>query len=145
MQREIGIPETKHAIAILGKPPVANHIALAFRVLRAIELDNQSGLETSKVGNVRADRNLAAKLHPLEASISQDRPHTLLDLGLSSPERFRKGPGPLRNLDCTVRGRPLIRPSATFSRKGRRRWNRSLSRDSLLPSREKVARRSRDG
>jgi len=50
---------------------------------------------------------------------------------------------PLRMVPCDI---PLIRPSGTFSLKGRRDNPRHLSRESLLPLREKVDRPSgRDG
>ena len=42
---------------------------------------------------------------------------------------------------------PLIRPSGTFSREGRRRWSRMhprLQSGTLLPSREKVDRAQRE-
>ena len=61
----VTVPETQRAIALLGKPSVADDVSLALSVLAPVELDNQVAFGTDEVGDVSADRHLASELERL--------------------------------------------------------------------------------
>ena len=60
--QHISVPKSHDAIAVVGKPPVANKIALAVGMLAAIDFDNKALFTTSEVGHIGPDRLLTYKL-----------------------------------------------------------------------------------
>jgi hypothetical protein len=72
--RHFIVPEPKHLPALAFQIGVPRLVARAFGVLRAVGFDNQLSANTKKVDNVRADRNLSAKLESAEAPVAQKTP-----------------------------------------------------------------------
>jgi hypothetical protein len=74
-------------------PPLAFQIGVsglvgkAFRVLRSVGFDNQFSANAKKVDDVRADRNLPAKLESAQATIAQETPQAKLGIGRRSAHR----------------------------------------------------------
>jgi hypothetical protein len=70
MAQNVGIPESKDAIALCVQPGLSHLIMVSFPirgVLTAIKLDDESAFVAHEVDNVRADRNLATKTESIEA------------------------------------------------------------------------------
>src|SRR5690606_30633172 len=100
----------------------------------AIELNDQVGGSTVEVDDVSSHRHLPPELEADEATIAQETPELPFDLGRPtshgsgkcpqtwSPIRPPVGPRGLARLIPFGEGgkQPLIRPSGTFSLKGRR-------------------------
>ncbi len=68
------VPEPKDFPPLALKIGVANSVARAFRVLRAVGFDDQLSANAEKVDNVRTDRNLPAKLETAEAPVAKKAP-----------------------------------------------------------------------
>jgi hypothetical protein len=74
IQDDLVVPETKHLPPLARQISVTNIVARAFRVLRSVGFDDQLSANAKKVDNVRADRDLSAKLETAEATIAQETP-----------------------------------------------------------------------
>jgi hypothetical protein len=94
------VPKAKHLPALARQISVTDSVTKAFRVLRAVSLDDQLSANTKKVDNVGADRNLPAKLEPAEATIAQKTPESELAVGRGSAHR--SGAGALVRRDARV-------------------------------------------
>ena len=51
-------------------------------MLPTIELDDQTVVNADKIGDERAERNLATEFQAEQTAIAQPRPQSLLDIGL---------------------------------------------------------------
>ena len=96
---------------------IAPFIVIAFRVLAAISLDDQTLLERNKIHNPRSKRNLAAKLQSCETTRAKQPPKGDLRVGRLGAESSGKG----SLLFWYLLTHPLTRPpsAATLSHKGR--------------------------
>ena len=68
------VPKAKDFPPTALKIDVTNCLARAFSVWRTVGFDDQLSANTKKVDNVRADRNLSAKLESAEAPVAQKTP-----------------------------------------------------------------------
>jgi hypothetical protein len=68
------IPETEYSIAMIGKPLVAENIALAGGMLATVNFDDESLLPADEIDNVRADRYLADKFKIVQPARTQVLP-----------------------------------------------------------------------
>ena len=77
--KHVMIPEPNHAIAFGFDHPGTPSIA--FRpMLAAIDLDDETGAMTRKIGGERPDRNLEAEAR-LRKALAEEPPHRLLGIG----------------------------------------------------------------
>lgn len=60
--QHVWVPEPQYPPPTFHHPAIAKSIVLAVRMLAAIHLDHQPGLDTAKVRDVRAEGMLTAKL-----------------------------------------------------------------------------------
>src|ERR1700733_5351354 len=81
------VPEAKHLPALVRQISVTDIVANAFGVLRTVNLHNQLSPNAKKVDNVRADRDLPAKLESAEATIAQRAPEAQLAVGRRAAHR----------------------------------------------------------
>jgi hypothetical protein len=72
--QHVGIPESQHAIAFRRQPSIALNIALGFRVLTPVDLDDQASFVTSEIRNEGADWRLPPEAQSIQAMRSQRRP-----------------------------------------------------------------------
>ena len=89
--RHLVVPEPKDFPPLALKIGVANSVARAFRVLRAVGFDDQLSANAEKVDNVRTDRNLPAKLETAEATIAKKAPETQFAVGRRAAHRSSAG------------------------------------------------------
>ena len=75
------VPEPKDFPPVTLKIGVANSVARAFGVLRPVGFGDQLSANTKKVDDVRAYRDLPAKLESAEATIAQKTPQAQLGVG----------------------------------------------------------------
>jgi len=61
-------------------------VALGVRMLTAVELNNQTPFETRKIGNERADSDLAAKFGIAKLPVAERAPQNSLYVGLVAAE-----------------------------------------------------------
>lgn len=59
-------------------------------MLPTIELDDQTVVNADKIGDERAERNLATEFQTEQTAIAQPRPQSLLDIGLICAETPRR-------------------------------------------------------
>src|SRR5581483_2749595 len=64
--QNIVVPEPQHTIALRRKMSCTHRVQRAAVMLAAIDLNNNSQLMTGKIGEVRSDRSLTAKVMRLE-------------------------------------------------------------------------------
>ena len=126
------VPEPKDFPALAFQIGVTNGVAQAIGVLRAVGFDDQLSANAKKVDDVRADRNLPAKLESAEATIAQQTPQA--QFGCRSARRASLGRGSVGST------RRLRRSSSVIHRRGSPHPSR-LRRATFSP-REKG---SRDG
>ena len=81
------VPEPKHLPALVRQISVTDIVANAFGVLRTVNLHNQLSPNAKKVDNVRADRDLPAKLESAEATIAQQAPQAQFAVGRRAAHR----------------------------------------------------------
>jgi hypothetical protein len=74
------VPESHDSPTFGTKECIAPSVAGAFRVLAAIQFDNESMLNRSKVDHVRAYRDLAAKFDAVETAVAQEEPQCALGI-----------------------------------------------------------------
>jgi hypothetical protein len=103
-------------------------------MLTAIEFDDHVGRIAGEVSDVESNRHLPAKLVVGKAAIAKQAPEGLLRPRTIAAKMTRKA------AESRARGLPLIRPSRTFSHKGRRESWLGCAFLFLLPLWEKVAR-----
>jgi hypothetical protein len=60
--KHVIIPESQHAISMLGEPPVAHRVALVDRVLAAVDFNDEPLLATNEIDDVGSDRFLTDEL-----------------------------------------------------------------------------------
>jgi len=85
---DVIVPKAKSSIALTRKECVTPQIiSRPVRMLSAIRLNNQTKLNTKKIGNVRTHRHLSTELRIAQLPISQARPKQRLRMGLVSPQR----------------------------------------------------------
>jgi hypothetical protein len=65
------------------------NIRCTFRMLAAVDLDDQHRLERHEVEDIGTERNLTTKLEAREAPSAQQAPHALLGIGAIAPHRQR--------------------------------------------------------
>ena len=70
----IVVPETQDAKSAARQFFVTDAIVFVFGMLTAIDLDNQSCLETSEVSDVSADWYLPTELESIETAVAKARP-----------------------------------------------------------------------
>jgi hypothetical protein len=58
IRKHVVVPKSKNTIAAFAKPAIAQYITRILCMLPAIDFDNEPPLTTSKIDNVRANRNL---------------------------------------------------------------------------------------
>src|SRR5215472_9515867 len=84
---DLAVPKSQNAIALvlqeLGPLGLPARRAI---VLTAINFHDQPSLVANKIGNVAADRHLAAELVPFHLARAQYLPDPLLGLGHSLPQ-----------------------------------------------------------
>ena len=73
---DVVVPETDHPITERAKCAIAVPVVAAFRVLAAVEFDNQAPLPADKVHVIAIDRLLADKFEAAELS-SRMRVHSV--------------------------------------------------------------------
>jgi hypothetical protein len=71
---DIVVPDAYHAIAEGAKRAIALPVLCVFRVLAAVELDNQTPLAANKVDVVSSNRLLADKFEAAELAAAKARP-----------------------------------------------------------------------
>jgi hypothetical protein len=69
--QHINVPKTKDSVLVLLQPLVPQHVASAFCVLAAIDLNHQSLLATYEIDNIWPDRLLPYKLEITKRPRSQ--------------------------------------------------------------------------
>jgi hypothetical protein len=74
------IPKAKHSPALALKIGVSGMVSRAFRVFETVRFDDQLSANAKKVDDIRSDRNLPAKLDPIQATITQKTPQAQLDV-----------------------------------------------------------------
>ena len=72
--RHLVVPKAKHLPALASQIGVSGLVEKAFRVLRAVSLDNELSANAKKVDNVGANRDLPAKLESAEATVAKKAP-----------------------------------------------------------------------
>jgi hypothetical protein len=123
---DVAVPDAEEAEALRLKVGITDRVAAALGMLRTIGFDDELFRKADKVDDVGTNRDLAAELELNEATVSQEIPKTMLcfsglvphSLGESAQDR-RLVRSPVAPRSPGNRG-PLIRPSGTFSLKGRR-------------------------
>ncbi len=89
------VPDTKNAVAGLFEPGVSTGVGSAVRMLAAINLDDESGRLTDKIGDEIPDRLLAAKFPAINASAAKSGPEPLFHICRFAPHALcplqRKG------------------------------------------------------
>ena len=123
---DVVVPDAEKAEALSLKIGITDRVATALGMLGTIGFDDELFRKADKVDNVGTNRDLAAELELNEATVSQEIPKTMLcfsgrvphSLGESAQDR-RLVRSPVAPCSPGNRG-PLIRPSGTFSLKGRR-------------------------
>ena len=78
---EIAVPDPQHAIATRREPTRPDFVAvhlLIFRMLAAVQLNDQLGARTEEIGNVGAHRVLAAKAVTGKLFATEKRPQSTL-------------------------------------------------------------------
>ena len=83
---EFIVPDAKNGPAFFFQESIARLISLRFRMLAAVEFDNQLGLPARKIGKVRADWQLTREFRPHPR---QDSPKLPLMFGWSAAESTR--------------------------------------------------------
>jgi hypothetical protein len=83
---DIVVPDADHAITEGAKRAVAMPVFGAFRVLAAVELDNQSPLTTNEVDVVAIDRLLASEFEAAESAAANAYPQRQFCLRERAPQ-----------------------------------------------------------
>jgi hypothetical protein len=133
---DVAVPETEESEAPTGKLGIANKITLTIGMLAAISFNNQLGVVADEVGYVGTNRHLAPELVLGQATVPQQKPKSIFSFGWVATHRSRQ-PSEAFSGERLI---PLIRPSGTFSHKGRRGKSRGSAVVFLLPLWGKVAR-----
>jgi hypothetical protein len=84
--QNVVVPEMQDAIIVHDQPLVTNGVVLAFRVLPAINFDDEAGFATNKIDDVRTDRLLPDKLLSMELARSQTMPERRFRISRASPQ-----------------------------------------------------------
>ena len=112
----IPVPKSDYAITSLGDLPTSQLIrAKRYRMLSAIELDNQLRCGTGKIHDVSADWVLPAK-PPREPELTQLPPQPLLGLRHVPPEPPRARRPPLYLHSISIRTAPYSTGCASATR-----------------------------
>jgi hypothetical protein len=105
MIRKTNYPESVHLQKFSAFGVVCG--ATIRSMLAAVQFNDQSGLETYEIRNIRTDRLLAAEFETCELTAAQGKPQFALDIGLFAPQF----PGKFV-FHCS----PLTRPPPRFAR-----------------------------
>jgi hypothetical protein len=85
------VGEPQQAEALSAQPGVSLHIVKTILVVRAVGLDDQAMTRAQEVGDVAAERDLAAELQALKAAVAEQRPEQALGDGRLMAEPTREG------------------------------------------------------
>jgi hypothetical protein len=104
ISQHLVIPETQHAIMMLGEPSIPHGVASAPGMLAAIDLDDEPLLAADKIDDVPADRLLTDEFVPAQRSRTKVSPK----LSLGGRRVFPQSPGDtcLRYVRATHAARP---------------------------------------
>jgi hypothetical protein len=121
--QDLVIPEPQDLIAVSAQPLIPNGVALALRMLSAINFYDQALFAADKINNVGSDRLLPDEFHSIEGSRTKARPKPLFGNGRVAAKasrgacRCRSCPTHEAALSLAVRAsrpeRPTIRCGAS--------------------------------
>src|SRR5918994_1136843 len=83
------VPEAQDAIATCREEGVANGVTTTFRVLAAVNLEQEARLAAGEIGEVRPDRLLTHELPAGELPIVEAIPEFSLGIGLPGSQSAR--------------------------------------------------------
>jgi hypothetical protein len=123
--KNIGVPEAKQLETLGFEVSVADGIACALSVLGSVGLNDEFFRQTNEIHYVITNRKLTTELVLNKPTVPQQGPKPLLGLGRVAThllgiatQKWRFCSSPLGPCPPCLR-KPLIRPSGTFSLKGR--------------------------
>ena len=85
------VPATQHAKSCRLEIAVADGIATRFRMLAAVDFDDQPRLEADEVEDVAVERHLALEFQAFELLVAESLPQDVLGLGRVGPHRAGEG------------------------------------------------------
>jgi hypothetical protein len=90
ISKNLVVPETQHLVSALYQPLIARSIAIAQRVLTAINFNHEPPLAADEVNNIRPDRMLPNKFATIERARAELVPKFDLRFGreVSQPTTF---------------------------------------------------------
>jgi hypothetical protein len=91
------VPKTRDREPLRLKPSVTPNVSTIFGMLRAVAFDDETMLETDKIGDVGADGNMSAPLRRLQSPASQETPQRPFRVRLLNTQRASTRLGNWRN------------------------------------------------
>jgi hypothetical protein len=80
VRHDVGVPESEDVVSSFFKRSIPQTVALAFRVLTTINLDDELFLTANKVDNEIVDCLLSHELEAIEAPVAQRQPQPYLSV-----------------------------------------------------------------